>query len=119
MTLKQVVAAKVNELQEGEMKQVSVDNGQILLAKINDRFYATTAFCTHAGAPLEQGVLNRERVVCPWHNACFNIVTGEIQEPPGRNSLVSFDVKVEGDEVIVELPEERRSRRSRDPIEPS
>ncbi|MGF1490008.1 MAG: FAD-dependent oxidoreductase [Prochloraceae cyanobacterium] len=105
MKFKRVVAAKVEDIQEDRIEKISVDNKQILLAKVDNKFYATTAFCTHAGAPLEEGILHHKRIVCPWHNACFNIVNGEIEEPPGRDNLASFTVKVEGDRVIVELPE--------------
>jgi NADPH-dependent 2,4-dienoyl-CoA reductase/sulfur reductase-like enzyme/nitrite reductase/ring-hydroxylating ferredoxin subunit len=97
---------KVNDLQIGEMKQIRVDNHQILLARLEEKkFYATAAHCTHSGAPLEKGILSEERVVCPWHNACFNITTGDQEQPPGLDALPSFPVHLEGENVIIELPE--------------
>lgn len=104
--------AKVDDLQVGEMKQIKVNNHPILLARLEDnKFYATGANCTHSGAPLAKGVLSGERVVCPWHNACFNITTGDQEQPPGLDALPSFPVYIEGENVIIELPENVPSQR--------
>ena len=103
--MKEITVAKKDDLQNGQMKQIAVGDSQLLLSKVNDKFYATGAFCTHYGAPLEKGILCGERIVCPWHNACFNAIAGEQEEPPGLDSLSSFPTKVEGDNVLVTVPE--------------
>ncbi len=103
--MKEIVVAKVNELKNGQMQQIAVGDSQILLAKINDKFYATGAFCSHYGAPLATGILCGERIVCPWHNACFNAIAGQQEEPPGMDSLATFLTRVEGEEVLVKLPD--------------
>ena len=103
--MKEVAVAKTNELQNGQMQQIAVGDSQILLSKIEDKFYATGAFCSHYGAPLAKGVLCGERIVCPWHNACYNAIAGQQEEPPGLDSLTHFAVRVEGENVLVELPE--------------
>ena len=110
--MKEVAVAKINDLQNGQMQQIAVEDGQILLAKINDRFYATSAFCTHYGAPLETGILCGERIVCPWHNACFNAIAGQQEEPPGLDSLVYFPTKIEGEQVFVKLPDKIPQQRT-------
>lgn len=110
--MKEVIVAKVTDLQNGEMQQIAVEDSPILLAKINDKFYATGAFCTHYGAPLATGLLCGERIICPWHNACFNAIAGQQEEPPGLNSLATFLTRVEGDEVIVKLPDTIDSQRT-------
>lgn len=38
------------------------------------------------------GVLSRGRVRCPWHGACFNISTGDLEDFPGLDSLHKFQV---------------------------
>ena len=38
------------------------------------------------------GILSKGHVRCPWHGACFNIVTGDIEEFPGLDSLPTFQV---------------------------
>ncbi|MGL5794343.1 MAG: FAD-dependent oxidoreductase [Waterburya sp.] len=110
--MKEIAVAKVDELQNGQMQQITVDDSQILLAKIDNKFYATGAFCTHYGAPLEKGILCGERIVCPWHNACFNAIAGQQEQPPGLNSLSSFATRVEGEQVLVKLPDEIPQQRT-------
>jgi len=42
-----------SELKEGQMKAVDVDGGKVLLSNIGGKINATSAYCTHYGAPLE------------------------------------------------------------------
>ena len=110
--MKEIAIAKINDLQNGEMQQIAVGDSQILLSKVNDKFYATGAFCSHYGAPLEKGVLCGERIVCPWHNACFNAISGHQEEPPGLDSLATFDIKIEGENVLVRIPDDISQQRT-------
>lgn len=110
--MKEIVVANINDLQNGQMKQITVEDSQILLSKVNGQFYATGAFCTHYGASLENGILCDERVVCPWHNACFNVIAGQQEEPPGLDSLTTFATRVEGEDVLVQLPQEVPQQRT-------
>jgi len=112
MSHKDVTVAKSSELADGEMKQVSANGKEILLARINGNFHAVDAHCTHYGAPLAEGVLSGERVMCPWHHACFNIRTGDLQEPPALDALASYELKIENDHVIVRVPDDAQDRRT-------
>src|SRR5688572_13915035 len=107
-----VTVANTSELADGEMKQVSVNGKEILLARINGNFHAVGAHCTHYGAPLVEGVLSGERIICPWHHACFNITTGDLQEPPAFDALAHYEAKIENDQVIVRVPDDAQDRRT-------
>jgi len=103
--------AHVNELTEGEMKKVAVnDDLEIVLAKIDGEFYAVYGKCTHYGAPLGDGALNGNRLVCPWHHACFDMKTGKHLEAPGIDGLPTYEVTVDGESVYIQLPEEQSDR---------
>ncbi|CED83795.1 flavo protein [Phaffia rhodozyma] len=102
-----------DDLLEGKMKQVGFGEGKILLSKIDGKIYATSAICTHYGAPLAKGVLTSTgRVVCPWHGACFSVKTGDIEDAPGLDALHAYTVipssntsekiKIQADLKIVE-----------------
>nr|GAT61004.1 predicted protein [Mycena chlorophos] len=83
------------ELQDGQMKEVDFGDGKVLLSRLGDKIHATSAFCTHYGAPLAKGVLAADgRVTCPWHGACFNVCTGDIEDAPAPDALHTFSVKV-------------------------
>ncbi len=94
------------------MRQVSADGTDILLARVGGKYFAVGAHCTHYGAPLAEGTLCGERVVCPWHHACFNVTTGDLEEPPALDSLPRYEVRVEGGSVVVSLPDEITDRRT-------
>jgi NADPH-dependent 2,4-dienoyl-CoA reductase/sulfur reductase-like enzyme/nitrite reductase/ring-hydroxylating ferredoxin subunit len=112
MSHKDLTVAKTSELADGEMKQVSAEGREILLARVSEDFYAVGAHCTHYGAPLVDGVLNGQRIVCPWHHACFDVTTGDLQEPPAFDALPRFEVKIENDQVIVRVPDGAPDRRT-------
>jgi nitrite reductase/ring-hydroxylating ferredoxin subunit len=38
-------------------KEVDFESGKVLLSRLGDRIQATSAWCTHFGAPLSKGVL--------------------------------------------------------------
>lgn len=112
MTQKEVTVATAGEFKDGEMKQISANGTEILLACVNGKFHAVAAHCTHYGAPLVDGVLNGERIVCPWHHACFNVTTGDLEEPPALDSLPCFPVRVENGKVLVHIPHDAKDRRT-------
>jgi NADPH-dependent 2,4-dienoyl-CoA reductase/sulfur reductase-like enzyme/nitrite reductase/ring-hydroxylating ferredoxin subunit len=108
----EVSADDLSDLKDGEMKEVSVGGTQVLLARIGGKYYALGANCPHYGAPLASGVLNGERIICPWHHACFNVKTGDLEEGPSLDSLPRFDVQIEDGRVFVLVPENAPDRRT-------
>uniref|UniRef100_A0A9J7ZPL7 Apoptosis inducing factor mitochondria associated 4 n=1 Tax=Cyprinus carpio carpio TaxID=630221 RepID=A0A9J7ZPL7_CYPCA len=79
-----------SDLQDGQMKEVEVDQNKILLVRNNGEFTAVGGLCTHYGAPLIKGALVGDRVRCPFHGACFNTKTGDIEEFPGLDCLPKY-----------------------------
>ncbi|MEH2252407.1 FAD-dependent oxidoreductase [Nostoc sp.] len=108
----EAVVAKINDLNDGEMRQVSVGETEILLTRLEGKFYAVGAHCSHYRAPLAEGVLSGHHVICPWHNAYFDVTTGDQLEPPGLDALACYQVRIEGENVIVSVPEETTGLRS-------
>ncbi|NWH78185.1 AIFM3 factor, partial [Piaya cayana] len=101
---KDVVEASVchvKDLENGQMREVDLGCGKALLIKESGEFHAVGHKCPHYGAPLVKGVLSRGRVRCPWHGACFNISTGDIEDFPGLDSLPRFQVKIEKEKVYI------------------
>ena len=97
-------AASLADLPDGSMRQVDVGGTAVLLSRVDGEVYATTAFCTHYGAPLAGGVLRGSTVVCPWHHAAFDVCSGALCEPPALDALRTFPVELRGDEVWVAAP---------------
>jgi apoptosis-inducing factor 3 len=112
MSSTEAVVAQFDELQPGEKRQVTVGETDMLLVRRGEQVYALGAYCTHNQAPLVQGVIHDDHIVCPWHNAYFDITTGDQQEPPGFDSLPRYPVKIENNQVIVTVPQSASDRRT-------
>ncbi|KIP10452.1 hypothetical protein PHLGIDRAFT_33845 [Phlebiopsis gigantea 11061_1 CR5-6] len=103
MSSKTIAVLNDNDLKDGQMKEVAFEGeGKVLLSRLGDKIHATSAFCTHYGAPLAKGVLTADgRVVCPWHGACFNVCTGDIEDAPAPTALHSFQAHVSEGKIYV------------------
>ena len=80
----EAIIAKVSDLQDGEMKEVAVGETKVLLTRIKGKFHAIGGICTHYGGHLAEGALCGERAYCPFHQSAFNIISGDLEEPPGN-----------------------------------
>ena len=100
---KWVKVAQTSELSQGTGKVVEADGHSIALFQVAGTFHAIANDCTHVGGPLGEGEVQGEVVTCPWHGAQFNLKTGAVMNPPARTGVKSFPVKVEGNDVLVEL----------------
>ncbi|KAM9117978.1 apoptosis-inducing factor 3-like isoform 3-T5 [Pangshura tecta] len=90
-----------SDIQDGELREVEVAGHKVLLVRNKLEFSAVGSKCTHAGASLSKGVLVGNRLRCPWHGACFNIRTGDIEEYPALDCLPCFKVRVEDGKVLI------------------
>src|SRR5688500_13206668 len=118
MNRREVAVAKLSEFRSGELKEVESNGVKVLLARVGDKCFAVGANCTHYGAALVDGALVDERIVCPWHHACFDAATGDVLEPPALDSLPSYALRIDGDDILVEFTEEPTDRRSPERTEP-
>ena len=96
-----VKVAEVGELSPGGMKMVELGDDQVLVCNVGGTIYACDNVCTHAFGPLSEGDLDGEQVECPLHGSVFNVTTGEVIDPPARRSLRLFEVRIEGQDILV------------------
>ena len=96
---------------DGDMKEVMVGETKVLLSRIEGQFQAIGNVCTHYGGSLHEGCLSGPGVYCPWHQSRFNVISGDLEEPPALDAVPRFAVRVEGDRVIVRVPAGTQERR--------
>jgi nitrite reductase (NADH) large subunit len=86
--------------------------GDTQLAVFNNaqrgEWYATQNMCPHKQAfVLSQGIIGdaagMPKVACPLHKKTFSLESGE-EMGDGDLQIITFPVKVEGDDILVELP---------------
>ena len=99
-----IIAGKTSDIPPGKMIKVSIDGRDILVANIDGEYRATDDSCTHSGASLSEGKLDRCVVTCGWHAAEFDCKTGKLVKFPVKiRDLTSYNVIVESDSVFVEM----------------
>ena len=108
---------KVTEIGSGNMKEILVDGREILLARIENKYYATDNRCPHMGGKLSQGKLEGTIVTCPKHGSQFDLADGHVVRWLKGTGLLStlgkvlkspkplrmHTVKIEGDKILVAL----------------
>lgn len=97
-----VKVAKVNEMPPGTAREFQADGKMIALYNVEGKFYALDNVCLHRGGPLGQGTLAGSVVTCPWHGWEYNVASGETVFND-QIKVQAFEVKVEGDDILVGL----------------
>lgn len=90
------VVCQESEIPDNGMKvcDLGSDGGKVLVVKQGGSLHAIGHKCSHYGASLVNGALGDGRVRCPWHGACFNLKTGDIEDFPGLDSIPCYSVEV-------------------------
>lgn len=98
-----VKLATVGELPVGAAKEVEFDGRVYALFNVDGVLSVIDGICPHQGGPLADGRLEGCSVACPWHGWEFNVQTGGTPLGP-RIKVDVFEVKIEGDDVLVLVP---------------
>ena len=100
---KLVKVAETRDLTAGKAAAFDVEGQRIAVFNVSGTFYAIEDTCPHAGGPLSEGQVDGGKVICPWHDAAFDLKTGEVVAPPAFEGVKSYKVVVEGNDVKIEL----------------
>ena len=98
-----IKACSLEQVKEGQLFGLTINDKKILLANLKGKVHATDLICTHADADLSTGILSEEGVRCPLHLSVFNLENGEPQNLPAETPLKVYNVKIEQDEIYVEV----------------
>ncbi len=95
--------ARLDDLGDGAMMQVSVGGELVGLYRVGDDVFALSDVCSHQEAYLTEGEFEPEEleVECPLHGSRFNVETGAVRILPATKPVASYPVKVEGGEILV------------------
>ncbi len=98
-----VKAAKSSEVPAGSCKLIELEGNSIALFNLRGDYYAIDDICPHEGGPLHEGPIDGDEVECPWHDSRFNIKTGKCTQAPAEEDVHSYNVRVEGDNIEIEI----------------
>jgi 3-phenylpropionate/trans-cinnamate dioxygenase ferredoxin subunit len=98
----------VDEVGDGEMKMIVVDGtDQVLVINQGGDFTATQGVCSHEYFELDKGFLTAGTLTCALHLSRFELDSGEPLDPPAELPLAVYHVVVEGDRILIEVPDGR------------
>ena len=100
------VACRRDEMEVGTARRIDVGGHRIALVRLPDGYRAVGDRCSHADYPLSEGDVWEEdcMIECPKHGSRFSLVDGEPETLPATRPVAVYEVTVDGDDVLVEVP---------------
>lgn len=107
----------VDEVPPGTMRRASIAGKPIVVANVNDQFFAFQDACLHYQVRLSEGLLEGHVVTCRWHQWRYRIDTGEVlAEESDHATFTTFPTAVENGEIyVLHEPATRITRRKENP----
>src|SRR3954466_12095031 len=95
--------ASVRELKEGAILQRVRSSGDaVCLVRQNGEISALSDICTHQHFSMSLGDLLQDGTLqCAWHGARYDCRTGEVKQVPATSPLPVFQVRLEGEQILV------------------
>ncbi len=86
----------------GEAKEFEINGKTVCVANTGEGYAAMDNICVHRGGPLGQGVVDGNKIICPWHGWMFDVTTGACTHNSNARVHI-FPMKVEGEDVLIAL----------------
>jgi nitrite reductase/ring-hydroxylating ferredoxin subunit/uncharacterized membrane protein len=78
----------------GRPERVEVAGVGVVLYRNGDDVLAVGEHCPHLAAPMADGWIDRDQIVCPWHGSRFACESGIVQRGPATAALPSYPTRV-------------------------
>jgi len=85
-----------------QAKEFACIDKMVCVANVNGTITAMDNVCLHRGGPLGQGVIEKGKVVCPWHGWVWDPRTGQAAHN-AEARLAVYPLKIEDGEVLIEI----------------
>ena len=97
-----VKATTADRVKSGRGLGVQLNQLFIGIYNVDGEYFAIGDVCPHMGGTLHHGWLDGCVVSCPLHMWEFDVKTGK-SVWPGDADLISYPVKVEGEDILVDI----------------
>ena len=96
-------ACRLSELAEESALHVDLDGEPVCVARSQGRVHAIYDVCSHAEIALSEGDVEDGTVECWLHGSRFDLASGKPTGLPATRSVPVYAVKVEDDQVLVDV----------------
>ena len=114
---KLATVGKIGELADGAMKHAPSEKGEVLVARVGEKYYVADNRCPHMGGRLSEGKLKGTVVTCPLHGSQFDLKDGKVvrwlkgsglmakvgKALKSRKTLTTYPVQIKDDQILVDL----------------
>ncbi|MEE2696806.1 MAG: non-heme iron oxygenase ferredoxin subunit [Actinomycetota bacterium] len=108
--MSEVRACALSELADAVAHKVDVGGCPVALVRLGDTVHAIGDTCSHAEVSLAEGMVDTDECAleCWKHGSLFSLESGEALTLPATRPVPIYVVRVDGDDVFVDLPGEER-----------
>lgn len=92
------------DLADEKPTRVEHNGVPILLVRRGARVFALAETCSHFGAPLSEGSLNGDSIICPWHQSRFSLSDGQVINGPAVHSQPCLETRIRDGYIEVRKP---------------
>lgn len=95
----------IADVDSGSARRFDVDGHRLCVVRLGDDWYAIGDECSHADFSLSEGDVWADEceIECPKHGSTFSLATGEPQTLPATRPVPVYELRIEGDDVMVSL----------------
>lgn len=95
----------IHDVPDGEARRFELGDLRIAIVRVGDEWFAIGDRCTHQDISLAEGEIDPDarEIECWKHGSRFSLVTGDPSSLPATKAEPVFAVRVDGEDVFVEL----------------
>lgn len=86
--------ATLTEVPNGGFQCVEVEGVSVLVCRLNQDAYAVVNNCPHQNQRMDDAAMFEYEIVCPHHNACFDVRSGKRLSGPSIYPLGGYPCRV-------------------------
>jgi 3-phenylpropionate/trans-cinnamate dioxygenase ferredoxin subunit len=98
-----VRACALSEVPEEGALGIEIGDVPVAIVRAGGEVFAIHDVCSHEEVPLSEGEVYDHTVECWLHGSCFDVRTGKPTGPPATQAVPVYQVRVDGDDVLVAL----------------
>ena len=96
-----IALGKADEVPEGETRSFDANGVPVAVANVDGSFFAFDDTCPHRQCSLSEGELEDTTIVCPCHGSEFDIRSGKVVNPPARDPVQTYELRVQDGEIQI------------------
>ena len=100
------LSGQIADVADGTAVRVVLDGVPVAVVRSDGDVYAIHDVCSHANVALSEGEIEGQTLECWLHGSRFDLVTGRPTGLPATQPVPVYPVKIDGDDILVNVTKE-------------